>query len=62
MELYSEEELDFQWPAKNKLTVADGPDNGAPNYLSWTQEYGRAAQVSATLLCMYASQNLALGL
>ncbi len=61
MELYSEEDLDFLWPAKNKLAVADGHDNGPQNYLSWMHEYSRAAQVSATLLCMYASQNLALG-
>jgi len=60
MELYSEEELDFPWPAKNKLAVANGHDSGAQNYLSWTHEYSRAAQVSATLLCMYASQKVAL--
>ncbi|DBA81851.1 TPA: hypothetical protein ACH3X1_007570 [Trebouxia sp. C0004] len=45
MELYSEEELDFPWPAKNKLAVANGHDNGGQNYLSWTHEYSKAAQV-----------------
>jgi len=60
MELYSEEELDFPWPAKKKLAVANGHNNGAQNYLTWTHEYSRTAQVSATLLCMNISQELAL--